>query len=60
MRNQRKLDTDALQVESFPVLERLDLPAVTPVDGGAVVFNMNPGPTDRSCTFCTLYQLPCC
>lgn len=59
MSNPRKLNVDGLQVESFPVLERLDLPAATPV-GGVVIQDMNPGPTDRSCTLCTLYQLPCC
>lgn len=60
MRNPRKLDAEGLEVESFPVLERLDLPAATPVDGGAGVQYVQPGHTDRSCTYCTLYQLPCC
>jgi hypothetical protein len=60
MLNPRKLNIDSLEVESFPTIERPDVPAAPPAGGGVVVLDMQPGITDRSCTWCTLYQLPCC
>jgi hypothetical protein len=54
-----KLNVEDLRVDSFDPSSDPDGTSFTAPAGGPQGY-VNPGPTDRSCTYCTFVGLICC